>query len=113
MTGNQWLTESLQKHNVNSGSSSNTYLNLFLCLVVRSCQSQIRLVQTLSLDSVWGQSPPTELLSWVTSCPKGDREGAPLTVGGERLEVRGQGCFLRFQSLLEAEVVGSQWVAWL
>lgn len=27
-----------------------------------------------------------------------------LTVGGGRLEVRGRGCFLRFQSLLEAEV---------
>lgn len=37
----------------------------------------------------------------------------PLTVGGGRLEVRGCGCFLRFQSLLEAEVAGSQWIVQL
>lgn len=62
---------------------------ILLYLAVRSYHSQIRLVQTLGLDSVWGQSPPTELLSWVTSCPKGgDGEVLlPWEVGGWRSEV--------------------------
>lgn len=39
---------------------------------------------------------------------EGGRWGGPLTVGGGWLEVRGCNCFLRFQSLLEAEVARSQ-----
>lgn len=39
---------------------------------------------------------------------EGGRWGGPLTVGGGRLEVRGCNCFLRFQSLLEAEVARSR-----
>lgn len=61
---------------------------MFWCLV---SFVQIRFIQTVSLDSVWGHGPPVELLSWVTSCPMGEKEGAAYAVGGERLEVKGSG----------------------
>lgn len=68
---------------------------ILLYLAVRSYHSQIRLVQTLGLDSVWGQSPPTELLSWVTSCPKEGRWGGSSyrgrwEAGGQRLQLLSQ-----------------------